>query len=288
MSVGLPVRNGERFLVQALDSILAQEFEDLEVIVSDNASEDRTAEICREYAARDRRVRYVRNETNVGSVRNFNRVFELSSGEYFHWAAHDDFWTPGFLRRCVEVLDRETAAVLCFSTMAVVDDAGRILRIHRDDLEGLTSRDPRERFHHLIWRLRDCHPVFGLMRAAALKKTGGIQNVPEPDRLLLGQLSLLGPMWQLPEPVFFRRISPQRDGWVWLDPSNMGRPRLGFARLTYGHLLAIKRSPLGYADKAVLMADLVGCFAYRCLRAWTRSWAWRLKQILVRETVYRA
>ena len=263
VSVGMPVYNGERFLAQALDSIVAQEFEDFEVIISDNASEDRTPDICRSYAARDRRIRYHRNDRNWGSARNFTRVFELSSGEYFHWAAHDDFLAPEFLRRCVEVLDREPAAVLCFSTMAVVDDGGGILRIHEDDLDRLTSSDPRERFHHMIWRLRDCHPVFGLIRASALRKTGVIRNVPEPDRILLGELSLLGSMWQLPEPMFFRRISPRRDTWVQLDPSNKERPRLAFVRLSYRHLAAIGNSSLGSMEKAVLMFDVLGCFLVR-------------------------
>jgi glycosyltransferase involved in cell wall biosynthesis len=267
VSIGMPVYNGERLVEQAISSILAQEYDDFELIISDNASEDRTQEICRAYAARDRRIRYSRNDNNMGSVYNFNRVFSLASGEYFQWAAHDDFWAPGFLRQCVDVLDRERSAVLCFATMAVVDDDGRVLRVHRDHLGGLASPDPRRRFHHMIWYLRDCHPVFGLTRASALRKTRLIQNVPEPDRLLLGELSLLGPMVQLPEPLFFRRISPRRDGWVWLSPSNRTRPRAAFLRLTHGHIAALKGAALSLPEKTVLIADLLGCFAFRRVRA---------------------
>ena len=78
LSIGLPVYNGERYLAEAFDCFLAQTFQDFEIIVCDNASTDRTAEICRSFAQRDPRIRYYRNEKNLGAIPNFNRVFELS------------------------------------------------------------------------------------------------------------------------------------------------------------------------------------------------------------------
>jgi glycosyltransferase involved in cell wall biosynthesis len=87
VSIGLPVFNGEKYLAEALDSILSQTYRDFKLIISDNASTDRTEQICREYAAKDRRIRYYRNEKNIGAPKNFNRVFELSSGKYFRWDA---------------------------------------------------------------------------------------------------------------------------------------------------------------------------------------------------------
>src|SRR5436190_12174806 len=90
VSIGLPVFNGERYLRQALDSLLGQDFQDFELIISDNASTDRTAEICRAYVAKDRRIRYYRNESNIGSAPNYRRVFELARGEFFKWCSHDD------------------------------------------------------------------------------------------------------------------------------------------------------------------------------------------------------
>ncbi|MEM4134638.1 MAG: glycosyltransferase, partial [Candidatus Micrarchaeia archaeon] len=77
VSIGMPVYNGERFIRQALDSLLAQDYENFELIISDNASEDKTPEICLEYAARDKRIRYYRNEKNMGAAWNFKRVFDL-------------------------------------------------------------------------------------------------------------------------------------------------------------------------------------------------------------------
>src|SRR5688572_28337892 len=91
VSIGLPVYNGERFLSEALDSLLGQTLADFELIVSDNASTDRTAEICLAYAARDARVRYVRQQTNIGAIRNWNFVARQARGQYFKWASANDF-----------------------------------------------------------------------------------------------------------------------------------------------------------------------------------------------------
>ena len=103
VSVGLPVYNGERFLAQAIDSVLQQTHSDLELVISDNASTDRTEEICRSYTTQDSRVRYFRSSANIGACRNFSRVFELSRAPYFKWACYDDICVPGFLEKCVAV-----------------------------------------------------------------------------------------------------------------------------------------------------------------------------------------
>ena len=137
VSIGVPVYNGELYLERALDSILAQSFDDFEVIIADNASDDRTEQICRDYACRDARVRYVRNETNLGASANFNRTFALARGPYFKWAAHDDVLGTDFLLRCVEVLDSNPDVVLCHTKTQQIDEDGRVagnydsLAVHR-------------------------------------------------------------------------------------------------------------------------------------------------------------
>src|SRR5436305_4413473 len=96
VGVGMPVYNAERYLREALDSFLAQTYADFELTLVDNASDDGTEAICREYATRDDRVRYHRISENMGAVLNFRRAFELARGEYFAWAAHDDLRAPTF------------------------------------------------------------------------------------------------------------------------------------------------------------------------------------------------
>src|SRR6185369_4346332 len=105
VSIGLPVYNGVNYLRQALDSLLAQTFGDWELILSDNGSTDATESICREFAARDGRIRYLREPVNRGATWNFNRVFELSRAPLFRWAAHDDVCSPELLERCVAALE---------------------------------------------------------------------------------------------------------------------------------------------------------------------------------------
>ena len=118
--------NGERFLAQALECLLAQTFGDFELVISDNASTDRTPEICHAYVQRDPRVRYVRNPLNLGSVPNFNRVFELSTAPLFKWAAHDDLHHETYLEGCVRLLDEDPAVVLAHSGTAFIDDHGEL------------------------------------------------------------------------------------------------------------------------------------------------------------------
>src|SRR5215510_10355296 len=114
LSVGLAVYNGEEFLDEAIRSILAQTLTNFELIISDNASTDRTSEICQKYVRIDPRIRYHRNEANIGGANNENQTFRMARGKYFRWAAHDDVLAPTLLARCVEVLEERPDAVLCY------------------------------------------------------------------------------------------------------------------------------------------------------------------------------
>jgi len=109
LSIGLPVNNGEEFLPEVLDCFLARTFEDVEIIICDNASTDRTPRICRDYSERDPRARYIRNERNLGAVANFNRVFELSTTPLFKWAAHDDLVAAHCVKIAAHMLARKEA-----------------------------------------------------------------------------------------------------------------------------------------------------------------------------------
>ena len=140
VSMGLPVYNGEQYLATALDSLLAQTFTDFEIVISDNASTDATEEICRRYAARDARIRYVRQPENRGSVFNFNHVFELARGEYYRWHAHDDVCAPTFLDRCVELLDQDPTIVGCHSLKVKIDQGGRVLGVMTHPAYGCPER----------------------------------------------------------------------------------------------------------------------------------------------------
>src|SRR5437879_5289624 len=114
VTIGMPVYNGEARLATALDSLLAQDYRDFELIISDNASTDATGSICHDYARADGRIRYYRHPQNMGAAHNFQRVLQLARGQYFMWAAYDDLWDPDFLTRCLAVLETDPSAVLAY------------------------------------------------------------------------------------------------------------------------------------------------------------------------------
>jgi glycosyltransferase involved in cell wall biosynthesis len=205
VSIGLPVYNGERFLEEALKSLLTQTYTDFELIISDNASTDGTEKICRKYAATDHRVRYFRNVENLGVGRNFNRVFELATGDFFKWASADDLCKPEHLARCLDVLDYDDSVVLAYPKTRFIDENGKILDINDADWN-LRSEAAHERLGHAIRAAAWVNPHYGLMRARALAETRLMPTYPGGDYRLLAELTLKGKFVEVPEYLFFRRI----------------------------------------------------------------------------------
>ena len=155
VSIGVPVYNGERFIRQSVESLLAQTYGDFELVITDNASTDGTEEVCRELVKKDKRVRYVRNEKNLGGPGNFRRVFALCSGEFHKWSTADDYWDPTVIEKCVAVLDREPDVVLCYPKSNLVDASGRSDRTLRRQ-PAPPGRLPREHVSFGSSRKPDC------------------------------------------------------------------------------------------------------------------------------------
>ena len=226
VSIGLPVYNGERFLAEALDSLLAQTFTDFEVVISDNASSDATQSICEEYRRRDARVKYFRHDTNRGPGWNFNQAFELSHGEYFKWCAHDDVLAPTYLQRCVEVLDRDEGVVWVSPQATTIDgngspflnDPAKLTRndvvidgreIHRFDPH-MSSASASKRYAAILLHDHWVHDFFGLSRADAIRQTGLIRRFVGAEKTFLTELGLQGRFAEVPEVLFYSRIHDNR------------------------------------------------------------------------------
>jgi glycosyltransferase involved in cell wall biosynthesis len=224
LSIGLPVYNGEKFIQAALDSLLAQTFTDFELIISDNASTDNTEAICRAYAAQDKRIRYYRNNENIGCARNFNRVFELATGEYFKWAAHDDLHAPDFLMKCMEVLEEDPTIILCHSHVYFIDEAGDFLQKYDITIKADSPKN-YERFHELLTK-HFCYQMYGVIRSDALKKIPPMGSYGNADGIFLLRLCLVGKFYEIPEYLFFARSHPQQSlsmffpGYMSLSNSN--------------------------------------------------------------------
>ncbi len=207
VTVGLPVRNGERFLRAAMESVLAQEYAHFELVVSDNASTDATPRVAEEFAARDARVRFTRLERNEGAAANYNRVFSLARGRYFRWQAADDLVSPDSLDRCVAELEAHPEAVLAYPRTHLIDEAGAPAGEYDDRLD-LRERDAPTRFEQTLRLLGECNAVFGLVRTEALRRTRLIGPYPGADMVLLAELSLHGAFHALEGPRFYRRVHP--------------------------------------------------------------------------------
>jgi glycosyltransferase involved in cell wall biosynthesis/MoaA/NifB/PqqE/SkfB family radical SAM enzyme len=293
VSIGMPLYNEGRFLRETLSSLLAQDFADFELIISDNASEDATQQTCLEYATRDPRIRYYRSEVNLGSIENFNRVFRLSSGKYFMWASGHDLWAPTFISRCVEVLGRDQSVVLCYPHSVVIDRDGKELGTS-DSHTDTRNWGVLLRFNLAAWAVGCAWAFCGLIRSAALKETRLMRPVIESDLVLLSELSLLGPFANIPEILFYPRNkwgdeSRRKDRWrrffQMLYPATRNRRTL-FPYLGWVHeeFLAVKHAHLNTGRKALLMASVVPAYFSRyriylprSLRTGLRSWIRRAR-----------
>jgi glycosyltransferase involved in cell wall biosynthesis len=210
LTIGLPVYNGERHVARAIESILVQTFADFRLIILDNASTDRTAEIARHYVRRDRRVAYRRNHRNVGAAPNFNQAFKLSRSMYFKWAAHDDELMPTYLEKCVRALDAEPGAVLAHAHVREVDDAGRVVRIYKPVGDAVGSPIRSRRFASRVMQRGWCTEIFGVIRAEALAGSMMIASFAGSDLSLITELCLRGRFIIIPEPLFVHRIHSAR------------------------------------------------------------------------------
>jgi glycosyltransferase involved in cell wall biosynthesis len=264
VSVGMPLYNAERFLAQTLDSILGQSFRDFEVVLSDNGSTDRTEQICREYAAKDSRIRYYRNEVNRGAAWNHNRVFELSRGEYFKWNSYDDLLAPEFLERCVAELDRDHSVVLCCSKVMDIDGGGQSMTVKGS--KASTCAQPHERFRALIHKAHTCEEIYGLMRSEILKRTPLIGAYTSSDQNLLAELALHGQFREVPEVLFFHRWHEASsytlwpDGsarWLWFDPSAKGRILFPRWKQLFEFVKSVRRVPVSRLERARCYRHLI-------------------------------
>ena len=214
VTIGLPTHNGEQFLAAALEALLAQDHEALEIVVSDNASTDATAAILRGFADRDARIRVERSDQLLTAAQNFNRVFAAATTPYFMWAADDDLWDPSYVRRCLAALEQHPTAVMACSGLRFIDEAGVVQDADygRYDNPDLSSTSTVERVRRLL-RRGGWYEVYGLARRDALERTHLFQDVYGPDVMLVLELALLGPILKVDDPLFFyRRIASKTEG----------------------------------------------------------------------------
>ncbi len=276
VTVGLPVHNGERYLRQAMEALLAQTYTDFELVISDNASTDSTPAICREYAERDPRIRYVRQPVNIGAAPNHNVLVPEARGRYFKWASHDDVYAPDLLERCVTALHEHPEAVLAHCRDALIDETGAVV-----DRPGylLETEDPRPRVRlRSLLKQPGGNDFYGLIRADVLRRVPPHGTYYNADRTFMAGLVLAGPFVHVPQTLYYRRehsgrasraVSRRARAAV-LGPARSNRWRHPMARIyaeyVNGFASAVRSAPLSRREK-------VDCFAE--VARWLGGRAWR-------------
>jgi glycosyltransferase involved in cell wall biosynthesis len=265
----MPVLNGEPYLHEALSSLVSQDYDDLEIVISDNGSTDGTAAICHEFSRVDPRVRYHRNAANIGASANFNRVVELSSGTFFMWAAHDDLWHPQFVSDCVAALERAPEAVLACTGIQFIDPDGRPCQLEYGGLDNPDLSMPAvgRRIETMLSR-RGWYAIYGLMRREVLDRTSLFLPVYGPDVVLLLELLLLGPASLVPEVRFYYRMFPDKtehDRAAQTDPTTP--TPASYLTLSRSLLDAIGRSHYRFVTR-VLLEFIAAKTMYLSSRAW--------------------
>jgi glycosyltransferase involved in cell wall biosynthesis len=270
LSIGLPVYNGEKYLGESLESLLGQTYEDFELIISDNASTDGTADICHSYGKQDSRIRYLRQPRNIGLAPNRNFVVRQARGELFKEASDDDLYARDMLTRCIDALDEHPQVVLANAWEAMIDDSGTVTKVEDYPVATDSPRAP-DRFRSMLfdgWG----DDGGGVIRTKVLRRVSLLGSYHFADRTLVTELGLHGPFYQVRDWLYFRRERPERPSptvrtrCAYNDPRRANRLRHPTVRLyaeyIWAYVAAVRHAPLSPADRQE---------CYRLLARWVAS-----------------
>lgn len=288
VAIGLPVFNGENYLAEALDSILSQSFSDFELLISDNASTDRTAEICQEYAARDDRIRYIRQDRNIGGPANYDFVFHATESPYFKWFAHDDLIGERFLETCVAELDANPDAIGAIpAEIRDIDPTGETTLVTTNDMDP-GGASTAQRFRHYVmqgYHNPSFSPLFSLYRRSALAGSQLYGDYRASDRVLTCEMLLHGRIVSTEGSYLSIRRHPEQftsnyhqgdDYWAaWLDPDS-AKKDFYLRDTPYISALtkAAMRAPLGFRERVGVLKTVL-------------NFAWQRRKNLLAETKWR-
>jgi glycosyltransferase involved in cell wall biosynthesis len=240
VSIGMPVYNGEKYIREALDSLLTQTFADFDLIISDNASTDGTENICREYAGKDKRIRYIRQELNQGASQNFNHVLNMADGKFFMWAAHDDKWNKDYVELLSKELANDEELAFVYGRSIFIDDLGAVcgksinnffrFRFMRND-----RRNPGVLNAIVYFLDRSPFKIYGLYKTSAIKNykfKPFLGFARHADNVLLMQFLSANKAAECPIATHFYRILP-RPPEVYAEVPNFVNPTHLDVELTY-------------------------------------------------------
>ena len=285
VSIGLPVFNGGEYLESSIDTLLSQSYQNIEVLVCDNASTDNTQSIVEQYCRKDKRIKYHRHEKNLGAAANYNSTFDLSSGKYFKWAAHDDIIHENYLEQCVIAMEADDSISLVQPLTGQIDEHGEVtghLYTSQDRVIP-ESTSNSEQYRILIQDRGAWVRIFGLIRSSVLKNTRLIDNYVGSDLTLLGELGLNGKVRDIDSIMFWRRehaktsttgmYKARRKRLNWFDTSKNPKITLPEWRLNTEMFKSIARQTIPFSIK-------LSCSMVVLKRMWLK------KRLLVEDIYY--
>jgi glycosyltransferase involved in cell wall biosynthesis len=276
VTIGLPVFNGQRYLREAMDSLLGQSFRDFELIISDNASTDSTAEIIREYQAMDPRVRYIRQAENIGATKNFLFVLDQAKSELFMWASHDDIWATNWLEVLTDNIQPSDIGI-----------RGRL--ILTSDGEVVAEKIPPNfrRFEFVRYFLGNennfrSHYSYSLFHREKLLATEieSINTEYYPDAILVYCLLEQGALRTLENTYLYYRLHEQNQG------ANYSRKWKGWRKLLYrAHPLRYYADYLHYSRKPITKICIFLLIPVKHTYAQFSFWLRGFREIITRKRI---
>ncbi len=263
--VGLPVYNGQKFLVAAIESHLSQSFADFTLVISDNGSTDATPQICADYARRDSRVQYLRSDQNRGILWNHRRVMEAiaSPRQYFRWAGADDVLEPGLLGAMVAVLDARPEVEAVVPGTKNIDGEGKIIGSMARALD-LQSRDVLERARGVLLANYQHVIAYGLLRAGTLRVMRTQPDYIGWDPVFIWELALRGQLVELASHSLLRRfhagsisrVKTAKEMRKWVEPNSKAGMSFPHWTWAYERLRALLAAPLPVRERLRIAALL--------------------------------
>ena len=278
VTIGMPIYNEERFLEHALASLLSQDYENIQILISDNASTDGTGQIGRQAASDDARIHYSCTDENIGSAANFRRVAEMAEGKYFMWAAGHDEWSENLISDSVAVLEANESASLAFASSYWVDELGE--RDGRDtDYPDTRGMGLISRFFTVFWG--NMHPVLGVMRQSYLDRTRKMQSFAGADLVLLSDMVMMGDFVHATNAWWHRRDVRTKEthgermkrytGSEFGQAKSSLDKRLPLLRLPVALLSTVWGARISWIQKAVLLCALIPLMPLRYVVGWHKA-----------------
>lgn len=272
VSLGIPVYNEEQHLEETLHSVVNQKYQNLEIILSDNASTDSTPSICKKFASADCRIKYSQSQLRIDQSENFNQVMKLAQGEYFAWVGGHDILEPDYVEICLKQMMQDSSIALCYSDMPFIDNQGNPLSIPPTRLDMRNINEPTLRFIAVTLLMNRGEPIHALIRSQLLKQISLTKHSLFPDMIFLSELALKGKLAYIPLPLL--RIRAIRNLQTFSErleqcektmfaQSNPSALRFPYWRLWRDYFRVIFRASLDLKRKLFLLFYLLFFFSFR-------------------------